>query len=272
MAAAPDWMEQANQLVKLWTEQQQDFFAQMTGSTRPMAPSSAAPTTSFDSGAQQVQELWRTSIEKWMALVTQGLPQATRADEMLKGLFDPAQWANAGMGPLDRAIEHLIDGPSYATLWTLDRKLVRAQKLRAEWLRDLAAWQMLVQGAWAEGVKRFLREVNAQDGAPIKSWRELTDLWVDIANDALTQTHRTPEFLEAQRRLTRSSTECRLAEREIAEAYCEIHQIPTRTEVDELAHTVYELRRELRELKKSQPSAKDPTRAAKRRPRKRPSA
>ena len=49
------------------------------------------------------------------------------------------------------------------------------------------------------------------DGAPITSWRELTDLWIDIANDTLTETHRTPEFLEAQRRLTRSSTDCRLA-------------------------------------------------------------
>jgi hypothetical protein len=268
MSAAPDWMEQANQLVKFWTEQQQNFFAQMAGPASHMAQPGAAPAPAFESGVQQVQDLWRASIEKWMALV----PQAPRADEMLKGLFDPAQWANAGMGPLDRAIEHLVDGPSYATLWTLDRKLIRAQKLRAEWLRDLAAWQMLVQGAWAEGVKRFLREVNAQGGAPIKSWRELTDLWVDIANDALTETHRTPEFLEAQRRLTRSSTECRLAEREIAEAYCEIHQIPTRTEVDELAHTVYELRRELRALRKAQPAAKAPPRPTRRRARKSSSA
>jgi len=93
--------------------------------------------------------------------------------------------------------------------------------------------------------------VHAQDGEPIRTWRELADLWVGVANDTLVETHRTPEFLEAQRRLTRSSTECRLAEREIAEAYCEIHQIPTRTEVDELSRAVYELRRDLRALTKS---------------------
>jgi poly[(R)-3-hydroxyalkanoate] polymerase subunit PhaE len=50
--------------------------------------------------------------------------------------------------------------------------------------------------------------------------------------------------------MTRSSTEYRLAEREIAEAFCEVHHIPTRTEVDELQRTVAELRRELRALKK----------------------
>jgi hypothetical protein len=176
-------------------------------------------------------------------------------DDLLKALFDPAKWAAAGLGPLDRAIEHLVEGPSYATLWTLDRKILRAQKLRAEWARDLASWQLLMQGAWNEALKRFLHAVTVADGEPIRTWRELADLWIDISNDTLVETHRTREFLDAQRRLTRSSTECRLAEREIAEAYCEMHHIPTRTEIDELSRTVYELRRELRALK-SQKSTK----------------
>jgi hypothetical protein len=147
---------------------------------------------------------------------------------------------------MDRAIEHLIEGPSYATLWTLDRKMLKAQALRAAVGARPRRVAIADAGRVERGTKRFLREVNAADGTPIKSWRELTDLWVDIANATLTETHRTPEFLEAQRRLTRSSTDCRLQEREIAEAYCEIHHIPTRTEVDELQRSVYELRRDLR--------------------------
>jgi polyhydroxyalkanoate synthesis regulator phasin len=58
--------------------------------------------------------------------------------------------------------------------------------------------------------------------------------------------------------MTRSSTEYRLAEREIAEAFCEMHHIPTRTEMDEMQRVVTELRREIRALKKApqvQPSS-----------------
>ena len=62
------------------------------------------------------------------------------------------------------------------------------------------------------------------------------------ANKALLEMHRSEEFLEAQRRMTRSSTEYRLAEREIAEAFCEMHHIPTRTEMDEMQRAVTELR------------------------------
>ena len=88
-------------------------------------------------------------------------------------------------------------------------------------------------------------------GTPITSWRELTDVWIKIANDTLVETHRTPEFLEAQRRLTRSGAECRLQEREIVEAFCEMQQMPTRTEMDEVQREVYELRRRLRALEKA---------------------
>jgi hypothetical protein len=42
----------------------------------------------------------------------------------------------------------------------------------------------------------------------------------------------------------------RLQLREVAEEFCEIYQIPGRTEVDELARTVHELRREIRALKR----------------------
>lgn len=245
------WMEQANQMMRAWAEQQQNFLKAVTGMAAPPPGAAPGPGPAPLAGLAQVQDLWRNAIEKWMALAPQGLARAGNVDDLLKSLFDPAQWAPAGLGPLDRAIEHLVDGPSYATLWTLDRKLLRAQKLRAEWARDLAAYQLVMQNAWGEALKRFLSAVHLADGEPIRTWRELADLWIEIANDTLIETHRTPGFLEAQRRLTRSSTDCRLAEREIAEAYCEMHHIPTRTEVDELSRTVYELRRELRALKRS---------------------
>ena len=163
------------------------------------------------------------------------MPQGGRLTaESLKTLFDPSRVERAGLGPLDAAIEQLIDGPSYATPVDLDRKMLKAQKLRGERAKDLAAYQILMQGAWNEALERFLMEINDAQGTPITSWRELTDLWLTTANETLIEMHRTPEFLEAQRRMTRSGVEYRLQEREIAEAFCEMHHIPTRTEMDEL--------------------------------------
>ena len=247
MSGPFNWFEESNKLFRNWNEQQQAFWKSIAGQATTAAP--VAPFAGIESSLSQTQELWRSAIEQWMALGPQALGQVGKIDELLKTSFDPAKWAQGSIAPVDRAIEHLVDGPSYATLLTLDRQVLRAQKLRAEWARDLAAYQLVVQRAWSEALQRFLKAIHSDEGAPIRTWRELTDLWVDTANDTLVEAHRTPEFLEAQRRLTRSSTECRLAERAIAEAYCELNHIPTRTEVDELAKTVVELRRELRALK-----------------------
>ena len=217
------------------------------------------------------QTMWAESLQRWTSVAQQALP-AGSVDAMLKMMFDPSRWPELASSPVDRAIEHLVEGPGYATLWTLDRKLLKAQKLRLEWSRDLAAYQLVLHSAWSEALQRFFTEIH-REGEPIRTWRELIDVWIDIANATLVEAHRTPEFLEAQRRLTRSSTECRLQEREIAESWCEMHHIPTRTEIDDLARTVHELRRDLRALARQQqppPNAPPATRSSrKRKPRKR---
>jgi polyhydroxyalkanoate synthase subunit PhaE len=257
-----NWMDQAGGLFKQWADQQQALLRSMNAGSAPFGPAGASAESApaeMGQGLRQAQALWQSSLDQWVAFAQKALPQSSITGDSLKTLFDPSQWAQTGLGPLDAAIEHLVEGPSYATLWTLDRKLLKAQKLRAEWARDLAAYQILMQGAWNEAIKRFMREVSDAQGTPITSWRELTDLWIKVANDSLTETHRTPEFLEAQRRLTRSGAECRLQEREIAEAFCEMQQMPTRTEMDEVQHTVYELRRRLRALEKSGVATAAPT-------------
>ena len=248
------WMDQAGDLYKQWADQQQALFRSMSLGIAPPGPPGAL-TANTPSGAsegmRQAQALWQSSMEQWVTLAQQAQPQSGLTAESLKTLFDPSQWAQAGLGPLDAAIEHLVEGPSYATLWTLDRKILKAQKLRGEWAKDLAAFQLLMHGAWSEAVKRFLQEINDTQGTPITTWRELIDVWIKTANETLLATHRTPEFLEVQRRLTRSGAECRLQEREIAEAFCEMQQTPTRTEMDEVQREVYELRRRLRALERS---------------------
>jgi polyhydroxyalkanoate synthase subunit PhaE len=248
------WMQQAGNMFKLWSDQQEKIFGPMfdvAGYAALAGGRMAAMKGDAAESLREAQRMWQSSVDQWVTLAQKAIPHGSITAESLKTLFDPSQWVQAGLGPLDVAIEHLVEGPSYATLWTLDRKILKAQKLRGEWAKDLAAYQVLMHGAWNEAVKRFLREINDTKGTPITSWRELTDVWIEIANNTLVETHRTPEFLEAQRRLTRSGAECRLQEREISEAFCEMQQTPTRTEMDEVQREVYELRRRLRALEKA---------------------
>jgi polyhydroxyalkanoate synthesis regulator phasin len=127
--------------------------------------------------------------------------------------------------------------------------MLAVQKLWVERARDVEHYWEVVQGAWNRALERFMKAVNDPGAPALKSGRQMIDVWLSSANNALVEMHRSKEFLEAQRRMTRSSAEYRLAEREIAEAFCEMHHIPTRTEMDEVQRTMTELRREIRRLK-----------------------
>jgi polyhydroxyalkanoate synthase subunit PhaE len=80
--------------------------------------------------------------------------------------------------------------------------------------------------------------------------KEALRTWLSIADEVLTRTHRSPGYLEAQRRLLRAGMDFLLAERELVEALVEPAGLPTRSEIDELHKTVQSLKRQVRALEK----------------------
>jgi polyhydroxyalkanoate synthesis regulator phasin len=267
----PPWFDQAAHLFKVWSDPKQNLFqAWVEG----MKAHGVAPPTESPQGLGALTELFAKSMEGWAALAKWPIDSKGGVDaSAMRKLFDPEEWGRA-RGGFDLALEHLTEGPTYATLFDLDRKMLVAQKLAQQRAQDTAAYQAVMQKAWNKAFERFINALGDAGGTPVKSGRELLDLWIAIANDTLTEMHRTPEFLEAQRKMTRASADYRLQEREIAEVFCEMNHIPTRSEVDELQRTVTELRRELRSLKAAQevpaaaqpPSVKKASTAARRTP------
>jgi poly[(R)-3-hydroxyalkanoate] polymerase subunit PhaE len=250
-----NWFDGPDGWLKYWTENQKSLFQAMAEG-KPALPSMTfgdAPAGSFEDWTRQMSEISRRSVESWTALAKQGWPMLSGSDadrSSLQQLFDPAVWSRTGAGRFDLALERLTEGPTYATLWDLDRKLLSAQRLWLKRSEDIAAYQVIVQAAWRRAVQHFVEALNDPKALPLKSGREFLDLWIATANACLLVMHRSDAFLEAQRKMTRSATEYRLQEREIAEAFCAMHHIPTRTEMDEVQRAVYELRRELRALQR----------------------
>lgn len=235
------WSEGQKTMMEAWTQGKAPAFA-----FGPRAPTSGGPSHAAD----PMSALMRQTLEQWAEQAKAAWSQGKGMDaEAMQKLFDPAEWKRAG-SHFATGLEKLTEGPTYATLWDLDRKLLALQKLWSEQAADTQRYWEVVQRAWTDALARFTKTLSDSKGEPITSGRALLDLWLATANKALVEMHRSKEFLEAQRKVTRSSAEYRLAEREIAEAWCEAHHIPTRTEVDELQRTVAELRRELRALKR----------------------
>ena len=200
----------------------------------------------------ELRDTWLASAAKWSEFVRQAGHAELGDPAKLREIFAPASWARFGSKPLEAELRRFLEGPRYALLWDLDRKMMELQQLTVQLDQDVAAYQAVLQKAWNEAVQRFAKLVGAApDGVRSRTWRSLVDQWLTVANETLTEVYRTEEFLEAQRRALRSASDRHLKEREIAEAWAEAAHLPTRTEVDELQRQVLELRRELRLLRRS---------------------
>ena len=245
--------EAGNEWMRYWSENQKSLYqAFMNGKPPPFAMMGEPPPAGEpESQAELASELMQKAMEQWTTVARQAWSKGKGFDpDAMKKLFDPGEWKRAG-SQFDMGLEKLTEGPTYATLWDMDKKMLKAQKLWVERARDVEGYYAIVGNAWNKTLQRFLKAVNDPKGEAITNGRGLLDLWLSIANQALLEMHRSESFLEAQRRMTRSSAEYQLAEREIAEAFCEMHHIPTRTEMDEVERTLTQLRREIRALKKA---------------------
>src|SRR2546422_3557686 len=145
-----NWFDAPDGWLKYWTENQKSLFQALAeGKTAaPWMTPGDAPTDSLEDWTRQMSEFSRRSVESWTALAKQGWPMLTGSDadrSSLQQLFDPAVWSRSGAGRFDLALERLTEGPTYATLWDLDRKLLNAQKLWLKRSEDIAAYQAIVQ-------------------------------------------------------------------------------------------------------------------------------
>lgn len=207
----------------------------------------------FQEQFTELQETWQESIAKWTELLKQGA-SVPATPEALRDLFAPAQWSGTSTGSFDAGLRHVLEGPKYATLFDLDRKLLELQQLATRRDKDVAAFQGIVLKAWNMAFERFAAAV-AKEGAPQTTWRAMADLWLGVVNDTLIESQRSEAFVKAQSKMLRSASDYRLQERKIAEAWCEAFHVPTRTEMDEMQHTVTDLRRQLRALQRGASSA-----------------
>ncbi|HXZ08307.1 MAG TPA: poly(R)-hydroxyalkanoic acid synthase subunit PhaE [Paraburkholderia sp.] len=233
-----------------WIAMQQAFL-------RSMNPSPSAPDTEVDEAKPpmqeqfaDLQETWKESIGKWTAFVKDGADPVAWTPEALREMFSPTRWSGRGAGAFDAALQHVIEGPKYATLWDLDRKLAELQQLSLKRDKAVLEYQSIVQRAWNVAFERFMKSASSVKGDAPTTWRGLTDRWLKIANEALIEVYRSAEFVDAQARMLRAASDYRLKERALAESWCEAYHIPTRTEVDEIQRTVAGLRRQIRLLQR----------------------
>ena len=74
--------------------------------------------------------------------------------------------------------------------------------------------------------------------------------WLDNANQIVLQFQQSEEYLEAKKKYATSLSSFQATYKKLVETYQENNHIPTQAEFDDLSNSVYQLKKELRMLKK----------------------
>ncbi len=153
----------------------------------------------------------------------------------------------------DQTVGKLVGMPSVGFTRELEKKMAAGYQAWVKARQAMDEYQMLVIDGWSGVMEQVLREMmdRAEKGKPVESVRDLVRLWTTAADKSFDQVFRSERYAEVQGRFVSSYMDYRVKEQEIVDEMLKYSHIPTRSEMDEAHRNVYELRKEVKALKKA---------------------
>ncbi len=228
--------------------------------------------------AQPLPELWQQYWQSWQQLsqpwwsLSQALPQLWT--ELAANPLDGPRWQaamSAGQAQMSdvfaQSWESLLGAPSLGLLREATNQQNELLALLPHYQQAIVDYQRLVGGAWIDAYTAWLEAMIGRMGQaePLRSERELLDLWVELADQRFLTLFHSLEYAQAQARLLNLSLELRQAQRQITERWLRMHDLPTKSDLDEAHRQIYELRKTVKALQKSLKAVTDSPKPPRRR-------
>ena len=164
-------------------------------------------------------------------------------------MFDPATWATQAPDQLRKIFENMTNLPQLADIYNPLAEAGGQWQELLDYQEASRKFGDVMQAAWQRAYEAYAKS-NSVDDLKAGNVQSALDAWLKSANAELLDTQATQAFMDAQRALISASTQLTKRQAEWAEKWAESLQMPTRSEVDDLSKTVYELKKEIRKLKK----------------------
>ncbi len=208
--------------------------------------------------AHDVAELWRLYLEEWQKLGQPWVEALRRApgqlDQAAAGdRSELIDLAGLHWDAFERTFGRLLQSPSVGYSRELNEKLLRGFDAWVEFRRASGEYQAILGDVWVRAFEALMRELVARGerGEAVEGVQPLLRLWGEVLDRDIDEILRSEAYAKAQGRLLNAAMAYRIRERECVEAFFKMSHLPTRSELDDAYRTIYELRKELRALKKT---------------------
>jgi len=227
-----------------------DWFQQLTGMSGDMFEMS-----------KDAQILWQSYLSEWGPLLKPWLSSVAEATgsghlgEMMLG-------GSTGLGRLFKMGQNdfqtgpfvgFAEVPSIGITREHQAKILRAFDAFVDLRKVMLEFNKMTTGAMGKAVEAMMEALveKSKKGEKVQSVRDMNRLWLASADKVFTRMYASEGYLEAQRKLSAAGMSFKLMQQEVLEMVLKGLNLPTRSELDDAYRTLYELRKEVKALKKA---------------------
>lgn len=198
---------------------------------------------------------WGPLLKPWISSMVEATGSGHLGEMMLGGSAGLSRFLTMGQdGGLQSApFTDLAQIPSVGVSREQQAKILRAFDAFVDLRKAMLEFNKMT----AKGLKKAVETVVAtlveksRKGEKVQSVREVNRLWLESADKVFTEMYISDEYLTAQRGLSSAGMSFKIVQKDVVEMVLKNLNLPTRSELDDAYKTLYELRKEVKALKKT---------------------
>ena len=213
-----------------------------------------AASTGFQE-SQSVMELWQVYLEEsqnvmqlWMEPFKE-MPSMSLENVMSGNMMG---LSNVFWDAFEKTVGRYASSPTLGYTRETNQKLLQSFDAWVDVQRSGADYSVRIATISGKAFSAIMDDMlsMSQEGESVSSYQALIQKWITVADKVFVEEFRSPEYIRAQGKLLSATMLYRKREEALQEAFLESRGLPTRTEVDEAHQNIYELRKELRAVKR----------------------
>jgi class III poly(R)-hydroxyalkanoic acid synthase PhaE subunit len=208
--------------------------------------------------AEDINSLWNDYLQQWQRFGQPWILAMQRAPEFFARMMTGDSTAYIGLSNLYReayqgTFARLVASPGLGMTREFNEKFQLGFDAWVSWQLATLEYQGVVSEIWERAFKQFQEDLIslAEKGEQIETLRDFVLLWTRGAEQVFTDAFQTESYVLAQGQMLNAAMAYRVHEREIIEVFLNLYDLPTRSELDETHRRIYELRKEVKALKKA---------------------
>ncbi len=153
----------------------------------------------------------------------------------------------------EKTFGSVLQSPSLGYTREFNNKLFKSFDAWINFSKASVDYQLVLVEVWLKAFEELTRELasSKEKDETIQNWQQFLQVWSSVFDRVFAQTFRSEDALESQGKFLNSAMTYRLHQQQLMEVFLKMYDLPTRSEVDEIHRSLYELRKEIKSLKKS---------------------